>query len=147
MNILGSESGGGVPAASTDADVPSGPRAAALQVAQHLEAHVFQWTNERELQHGIGDALAPRFDVQAEVVLSRHDRPDFVVTVPPYRVAIEVKVAGARTAILRQLSRYAAHASVDALVLAAGLRALLPGIPTEIHGKPVLVAHTRAPLR
>jgi hypothetical protein len=32
-------------------------------------------------------------------------------------------------------------------VLAAGLRALLPGIPTEIHGKPVLVAHTRAPLR
>jgi hypothetical protein len=121
--------------------------AAALEIARHLERYTYRWGGERDLQQGIGIVLARRFDVQAEVSLSRRDRPDFLVTVESHRVAVEVKISGARTAILQQLGRYAAHDTVDAVVLAAGRRALLVGIPDLIHRKPVVVAHTKAPLR
>lgn len=120
---------------------------AAIRVANHLDQFTYRWADERELQRAIEDALRCRFVVQAEVSLSRQDRPDFVVTTKRCHVAIEVKVRGTRNAILRQLGRYAAHDNVHALILAAGRRTLLPGIPTHIHGKPVLVVHTKAPLR
>lgn len=122
-------------------------RSAALAIAHHLERYTYRWTNERQLQDGIGDVLANAFDVQPEYALSERDRPDFWVTLGPYHIAVEVKIRGARTPILQQLGRYAAHDSIDALVLAAGKRALLVGIPPEIHRTPVVVAHTKGPLR
>ena len=122
-------------------------RAAAIEIAHHLERHTYRWTTERQLQDGIAEVLATRFDAHAEHALSQQDRPDFWVTVGGFHVAVEVKIRGARTPILQQLGRYAAHDSVDAVLLASGKRALLVGIPTEIHRTPVVITHTKGPLR
>lgn len=124
-----------------------GGRAAAIEIAHHLERHTYRWTTERQLQDGIAGVLATRFEVYAEYALSQQDRPDFWVAVRGYHVAVEVKIRGARTPILQQLGRYAAHNSVDAVLLASGKRALLVGIPAEIHGTPIVVTHTKGPLR
>lgn len=126
---------------------PSDARSAALDIARHLQRHTYQWTTERQLQDGIAAVLAARYDVRAEHALSQQDRPDFWVSLGPYRVAVEVKIRGARTPILQQLGRYAAHDTVDAVLFASGRRALLVGIPTEIHHTPIVVTHTKGPLR
>lgn len=113
----------------------------ARMISKHLSAFTYQWNTEADLQAAIRHVLLARFDhVQWEVILSARDRPDFIVGVSDIVVAIEVKVAGARNAILRQLGRYAAHDIVDAVVLASGRRALLWQLPTAIHGKPVVGA-------
>lgn len=112
---------------------------AAQVVAQHLSEFTYAWSTERELQEAMWTVLADRFpDAQREAVLSPKDRPDFLVGVDGAAVAIEVKVAGSRNAILRQLGRYAAHDTVDAVVLASGRRVLAAGIPSVIHETPVL---------
>lgn len=137
------------PAAARDAR-RHGPRtaqAAAELIVRQLETYTYRWCDERSLQQGIGAVLAERFMVAAELAVSARDRPDFLVHVEPYRVAVEVKISGARTAILRQLGRYAAHDNIDAVVLASGQRALLVGIPQMIHRKPVVAAHAKARLR
>ncbi|WP_081288731.1 hypothetical protein [Mycolicibacterium conceptionense] len=115
---------------------------AANVVADHLLGFAYQWTTERELQDAMWSVLAAQFPgAQREAVLSPKDRPDFLVLLDGTAVAIEVKVAGARSAVLRQLGRYAAHDTVDAIVLASGRRVLAAGIPEVIHGKPVLSIH------
>lgn len=123
------------------------PRSAAMAIVHHLQRYTYRWTTERQLQEGIGDVLANTYQVAPEHALSKKDRPDFWVTAGHYHIAVEVKIRGARTPILQQLGRYAAHDCVDAVILAAGKRALLVGIPPEIHRTPVLVAHTKGPLR
>lgn len=116
-------------------------------VVQQLASHAYAWSTEAELQDGIRETLLSRFDhVQSEVVLSRRDRPDFVVDVAGAVIAIEVKVAGARNEILRQLGRYAEHDTVDGLVLASARRTLLWALPESIHGKPLAGALVAGPL-
>ena len=122
-------------------------QAAALELTSVLCRYRFRWCDERDLQTAIGSVLAQRFDVQAETALSERDRPDFLVTVGGRLVAVEVKVQGAWTSIVRQLGRYATHPGVDAVVLADGRRALLPGLPDQIHGKPVDGVYVSGPLR
>ena len=114
---------------------------AAQAVADHLCGFKYQWTTEVELQQAIWDVLPAAFQADRERALSRRDRPDFIVDVDGCSVAIEVKVAGARNAVLRQLGRYAEHDQVDAIVLASGRRVLAAGIPEIIHAKPVLAIH------
>ena len=120
---------------------------AARRVATHLAGFTYPWMNESELQRGIASALSQRFEVRAEVTMSPRDRPDFLATAGPYTIAVEVKVHGARAAIWRQLGRYAEHDRIDAVVLAAGRRALLAGLPQQIHGKAVLGVYLGAQLR
>ncbi len=110
-------------------------------VADHLLGFTYQWTTEAELQEAMWDVLPVRFPAERERALSRRDRPDFIVTVDGLLVAIEVKVAGARSAVLRQLGRYAEHDSIAAIILASGRRVLAAGIPEVIHAKPVLSIH------
>lgn len=114
---------------------------AAQAVADHLCSFTYQWTTEVELQEAIWDVLPAKFPADRERALSRRDRPDFIVDVDGLSVAIEVKVAGARSAVLRQLGRYAEHDQVDAIVLASGRRVLAARIPEIIHAKPVLAIH------
>lgn len=123
-------------------------RAAARAVADHLNRFTYRWTAERDLQLGIGDVLAKGFEhCRAEVAISAKDRPDFLVYALGCTVAVEVKVRGSHAAILRQLGRYAEHDRLDAIVLAAGRRTLLPGMPTTLFGKPLVTVLTRNPLR
>ncbi|OBK37187.1 hypothetical protein A5658_04315 [Mycobacterium sp. 1245111.1] len=120
--------------------VHGGPAAAAQQVVDCLDAQLYAWADERELQDQVAQRLASAFPVQREKSISQRDRPDFLVTAGDLVVAVEVKVAGARNTVLRQLGRYAAHDAVTAVVLASGRRTLLAGVPTMIHGKPIAVA-------
>lgn len=112
---------------------------AALAVAEHLESFTYGWSSELELQDAISVALPP-FVARREESLSRRDRPDFIVEFCGLNIAVEVKIKGARNAVLRQLGRYAEHDDIAAIVLASGKRTLLSGIPNVLHGKPVAVA-------
>ncbi|MEE3755241.1 hypothetical protein [Mycobacterium intracellulare] len=114
---------------------------AAAAVADHLGRFTYRWTSEIELQEAIWGVLQSRFVAERERALSRRDRPDFMVDVDGVAVALEVKVAGARNAVLRQLGRYAEHDTVDAIVLASSRRVLSAGIPAVIHRKPVLAIY------
>jgi hypothetical protein len=120
--------------------VHCGPAVAAQQVVDCLDAQLYAWSDERELQDLVAQRLASAFLVRREKPLSQRDRPDFLVTAGDFIVAVEIKVAGARNTVLRQLGRYAARGAVSAVVLASGRRTLLAGVPTEIHGKPIAVA-------
>lgn len=120
--------------------VQAGPAVAAQQVVDCLDVQLYAWSDERELQDLVALRLASSFPVRREKSLSQRDRPDFLVTAGDFIVAVEVKVAGARNMILRQLGRYAAHDAVNAVVLASGRRTLLAGVPTQIHGKPIAIA-------
>lgn len=94
---------------------------------------------EVTLQAALHVALSAYYPVMREQPISERDRPDFLVTHPGGVVAVEVKINGARTPVLRQLGRYAANDSVDAVVLASTRRVLLHAMPDAIHGKPLAV--------
>ena len=99
-----------------------------------LERFRFRYTDENELQQGIAKALTLRgITFEREKVLSRPDRPDFLVC---GGVAIEVKIKGSLADLLRQVSRYATHTEVIG-VLAVGTPKWLPQVPEELCGKPV----------
>ncbi|MEB3023047.1 MULTISPECIES: hypothetical protein [Mycolicibacter] len=114
--------------------------AAATAVAEHLSSFNYNWMTERELQDHVATVLETRFPTRREHALSRRDRPDFLVESQGLTIAIEVKVAGAHNAVLRQLGRYAEHDGIAALVLASGKRTLLAGVPRQIHTKPIALA-------
>jgi hypothetical protein len=120
--------------------VHGGPDVAARQIVECLGAQLYAWCDERELQDLVAQQLASSFQVCREKALSQRDRPDFLVTAGGFTVAVEIKVAGAANAVLRQLGRYAAHDAVSAVVLGSGRRTLLAGVPAVIHGKPIAVA-------
>lgn len=86
---------------------------------------------EKAVQAAIGDALT-RAGIahRREVRLSAADVIDFMVG----GLGVEVKIKGARRAILRQLERYAAHEEVAALALVSSVAM---GLPAAINGKPV----------
>ncbi|MGE2733814.1 hypothetical protein [Mycolicibacterium vaccae] len=115
----------------------SSPADAALVLVDWLAAHTYRWLSEADLQAAMHTVLSERFHTEREKALSRRDRPDFLVTVGWFTVAVEVKVKAPRSTVIRQLGRYAERNSVDALVFASGRRALVPAMPPEIHGKPV----------
>jgi len=120
---------------------------AAQRVAEHLTGFTYRWATEADLQDAMAGLLADSlFEVEREKRLDRRDRPDFLVTADGRTVAVEVKVKGSRTAVLRQLGRYAEHDSVDAIVFASGLRTLAAAMPAAIHSKPVVSIHLESAL-
>lgn len=116
------------PALVTGADV-----AAAITLAH------FVYRAEDQLQEGIAAALtAAGMPVTREVRLTARDRVDLLTG----RVGVEVKVAGAADAVLRQLQRYATSDRIDELVLVT-TRAHHRALPTQIGGKPLTVIALR----
>lgn len=87
-------------------------------VVDAIDAYQFIYANEEELQQSISEALtACGIDHEREYRLSLHDRIDFFVPFPHGSIGIEVKVAGAQHAVLRQLHRYALSPQISGLVL------------------------------
>lgn len=106
------------------------------RVLAALSAGRFLYGSEADLQQAIADVLvAEGLEVEREVRLNRHDRIDLHVG---GRFAIEVKVDGSARDLARQLRRYAASDSVDALVVVTN-RARHSTIPDAIDGTPVHV--------
>lgn len=107
------------------------------QLVELLKGARLQFVSESDLQAAIADALdAAGIAYEREVRLRAADRIDFLVG----NVGVEVKVAGTDLAAARQMQRYAASPSVEALVLATTKPAhlFLDGRP--LVGVPVHVA-------
>lgn len=104
------------------------------QVAVHLLAARFNFTNEAELQEGLAEHLHD-FAPGREVELNATDRIDFLLD----GIGIEVKVQGSRAAVLRQLHRYAQSPSVQGLILIT-CRAR-HSMPETLNDKPLLVVN------
>lgn len=106
-----------------------------LSVVGILDTTRFVWTTERELQDGIALALeAEGLDVETEVRVDARNRLDLKVG----GVGIEVKIGGTWRTVRRQLERYAALESLDALVLVTS-RPSHRQIVSPLGGKPVVV--------
>lgn len=103
-----------------------------------IQRHRFDLSDEKRLQAQIEEVLtANAITFEREKRLSALDIPDFLVA---GGITIECKLRGARKIeIFRQLSRYAAHAEVSALILASNIAM---GLPPDILGKPLYAAST-----
>ena len=113
------------------------PLERAAAVSALLGAYRFSAVNEAELQRGIETVLVEAgYEFTREKHLSRKDRPDFLLE---DGVAIEVKIDGSLTAVMRQLSRYAEQATVAVIVLVTTRATQAVRIPQEFCGKPVRV--------
>lgn len=86
---------------------------------------------EVDTQNAIAAELARAgVEHRREVRLTTSDRIDFMVG----STGVEVKVGGAKRAILRQLERYADSDAVETLVLVTNVAL---GLPSQLNGKPV----------
>lgn len=102
-----------------------------------LHAHRFAHANELELQDAIAEAFeAWSIPFEREVRLNARDRLDFLVGV----VAVEVKVQGSRSDLLRQLHRYTESTRVWSIVVAS-TRAIHRLPELCINEKPVRVVY------
>ena len=103
-------------------------------VADLLMAHRFHFTCEDELQRGIEHVLREcEVPFEREPPLTRTERPDFLVD---GAIAVEIKIQGSPTQVLRQLSRYAGIATIEAILLVT-TRNSHRSLPTVLHGKPI----------
>lgn len=109
------------------------------EIAELLGRGCFPLRRESDCQIKIDEHLRaglPGVEVLREHRLSARDRPDWFID---GRIVVEAKVNGAvRSAIVRQLARYAEHDQVQGIVLATGKSILLP--PT-VNGKPLVVVN------
>lgn len=103
------------------------------QLSSLLAGFRYRFTDERDLQDGIERVLrSSGSPYRREPVLSAPDRPDFLVD----DIAIEIKIQGSLSQLLRQVSRYATHDEVHG-ILVVGTPVWLVQVPGEIVGKPM----------
>lgn len=110
-----------------------------------LLAERMTWTTEDDLQRAIDARLEreaavghPITRYEREVRVDDRNRLDFAVQVDETVVAVEVKIAGPRKSVLRQLARYALLDDIDELLLVT-TKANHHHMPTHLYGKPVLL--------
>jgi hypothetical protein len=104
------------------------------RVLEVLRSTRFHYGSERELQDGIAQAFDKADIVYArEAILSKRDRPDFLVE----KIAIEVKIKAATSALLRQVMRYTEHDLTDIVVVTTPRFAAL--VPSRMGGKAIHV--------
>jgi hypothetical protein len=103
-------------------------------ICRALSAGRFDLHDEKECQAQIATWLAermPEANVSREHRLSTADIPDFFIA----GVVVEVKMNAARAAsILKQLTRYAVHPEVSAVILVSNRATHLPA---TVEGKPL----------
>jgi hypothetical protein len=110
-------------------------------LARLLSRYSYRFSTEADLQGGVESVLEKNgVAFEREKILTPADRPDFMVAA----LAIEVKIGGSVSALLRQCSRYLQLDAVDGLLIVAGGSRLATQIPTELCGKPVAVLNVRA---
>lgn len=111
------------------------------EIIRLLSSTRFPLSNEKLLQA----AIEEEFDAHGVEHLREHrlsgaDIVDFYF--PASRIAAEAKIKGSKRAIYSQMVRYAAHETVDELILVTNVPM---GMPSEINGKPVyMVSLARA---
>lgn len=99
-----------------------------------LSSHRIVGLTEFDAQNGIEEALtAAGIEHSREHRLSDRDRIDFLVGA----VGIEVKIKGSRSALIRQLGRYAGCSEINELILASSVRRLLYAAPEGVLGVPI----------
>jgi hypothetical protein len=104
---------------------------------QCLRSYAILSGTEAELQDALARVLTAEDIVfEREKILSPENRVDFYL--PTWRCALEVKIAGSPTEVLRQLQRYAAVPTVDRLALVTR-RVRLVSLPHDVGGKPLTV--------
>lgn len=106
-------------------------------IVRLLHQHRFDLSTEKRLQADVEQALmASGVPFEREKALSKTDIPDFFIE---GGIVVECKMRNKsrKVAIYEQLSRYAKHPSVTALILASNVSMGLPG---EIDGKPLYSA-------
>lgn len=104
-------------------------------VARDLSLYRYVVRNEAELQEAIAVALTHQGrEFRREVALSKQDRIDFLVG----PIGIEVKVGGSRSALIRQLHRYAQHGAITQLLVITTLHKLT-ALPEALNEKPIEV--------
>lgn len=111
--------------------------AVAVSLVLLLQRCRFDLSTEKHLQAGVEEALKDAgFEFEREKSLSARDVPDFLVA---GGVVIECKMRNksSKMEIFRQISRYAEHQDVTAIVLASNMAM---GLPSELNGKPLYAA-------
>lgn len=99
----------------------------------------FRWSSESDIHRGLEQWLeqqqqdVPSF--RSEVSLSKRDRVDVLLD---DGTAIEIKIAGTKTEVLRQLHRYAEHVEVTGLLLLTTKMAHT-SMPKDVLGKRLVV--------
>lgn len=100
----------------------------------NLINETFTVTDEASLQADIWKRLEIIGTFEREYRLTEHDRPDFWSD----GIAVEVKVKGSKSDLLRQIIRYADHERVHTVVVLSTKGSLIAGLPLELRGKPLL---------
>jgi len=115
---------------ATTAPVPPSTLDELVTVLRHYGV---RGTGEREVQDGLALIFQhERIAFEREVALTPEDRIDFLVGA----IGVEVKIKGGPSAVLEQLTRYAQHDRVRALLLVTQ-RVQLANLGGEIDGKPL----------
>lgn len=114
------------------ADTDAGPQ----HLASLLSRSGLRFVTEAQMQAAVAAALtAAGYVFTPQARLGDRERPDFLAA---GGIALELKVAGTAAALQRQVTRYAAHGEVSAVVVVTS-RVRHRGLPPFINGKPVLV--------
>jgi len=102
-----------------------------------LKGRRYTYSCEVELQDEIARILSSSsIPHHRESPESRESRPDFMVG----STAVEVKVDGALSSVIRQLHRYASLDTVAGIILVTG-KSRHRGVPRLMLGKPVRVVY------
>ena len=106
-------------------------------VAEAIGCRRYNYSCEAELQTAIASVLSDcSIPFSQEHRLNQKDRLDLKVE----GLAIEVKVGGSLTDLMRQVHRYAQSEEITA-VLVVTSRSKHRSLPTEMNGKPVRVLY------
>ena len=99
-----------------------------------LAAQQWRYADESDLQDAIAKLLTSHgLDYQREHHLTEKDIVDFMVG----GIALEVKIKGSASAVIRQLKRYADCDSVQCIVLVTTRRLHAAKVPWQLSGKQV----------
>lgn len=102
------------------------------RVLNILSGFRFRFSSERDLQDGIAKVLEQNNILyRREQNLSKRDRPDFILG---DGIAVEVKIKGSLSELLRQSARYLEHQEIKQLIV-VGTPSWIHRLPSTLGGK------------
>lgn len=105
-------------------------------LSDFIARHKFNFSNEKELQAGIGKVFAKIDEkFEPEYYLSKEDIIDFYW--PDKKIGVEIKINHPLSHLTRQLHRYVQHENVMGILLVTSMNRLTR-LPGEINKKPII---------